>query len=38
MIEAIVGLKGSGKSSILVDEITDISNTKDTNVVLYRIW
>lgn len=33
MIEAIVGLKGSGKSSILVDEITDISNTKDTNVV-----
>lgn len=33
MIEAIVGLKGSGKSSILVDEITAVATTKDTNVV-----
>ncbi|HHT24692.1 MAG TPA: hypothetical protein GXZ76_04115 [Clostridiaceae bacterium] len=33
MIEAIVGLKGSGKTSIIVDEITNVANTKDTNVV-----
>ncbi|HHU52716.1 MAG TPA: hypothetical protein GXZ43_01365 [Clostridiaceae bacterium] len=33
MIEAIVGFKGSGKTSIMVDEITDVANTKDTNVV-----
>ncbi|MGB4610850.1 MAG: hypothetical protein ACOX3H_05760 [Saccharofermentanales bacterium] len=33
MIEAIVGSKGSGKTSIMVDEITNIANTKDTNVV-----
>lgn len=33
MIEAIVGLKGSGKSSVLVDEITNVANIEDTNVV-----
>ncbi|NLM18935.1 MAG: hypothetical protein GX217_02805 [Clostridiaceae bacterium] len=33
MIEAIVGFKGSGKTSIIVDEITNVANTQDTNVV-----
>lgn len=33
MIEAIVGLKGSGKTSRIVDEINRISHADDTNVV-----
>ncbi|NLJ70010.1 MAG: hypothetical protein GX328_00900 [Clostridiaceae bacterium] len=33
MIEAIVGSKGTGKTSIIVDEITNVANTQDTNVV-----
>ncbi len=33
MIEAVVGLKGSGKTSRMVDEISKISKKDDTNVV-----
>ncbi len=33
MIDAIVGFKGSGKTSTIVDEITKISKMEDTNVV-----
>ncbi len=33
MIEAVVGLKGSGKTSKIVDEINKVSNTEDSNIV-----
>ncbi|NLZ70896.1 MAG: hypothetical protein GX909_00135 [Clostridiaceae bacterium] len=33
MIEAVVGSKGSGKTSIIVDEINRVANSKDNNIV-----
>lgn len=33
MIEAVVGLKGSGKTSRMVEEISKVSKKDDTNVV-----
>lgn len=33
MIEAVVGLKGSGKTSRIVDEINKVANAEDTNIV-----